>query len=138
MDNKKEYILCAAWKRKTPRCIEKESTPYKVENNDILNIEIGYRHHDIYFRFGDELDTVSEDCMGFYTSYGRFVNRLEGMKIAYTSGQISENRAFWTKESIDFCNKIGLSCKNINPGDFAELASEDLYCCSPDGDSMNE
>ena len=133
MDNKKEYILCAAWKRKVPRSTI--SNPYKGGHNEILNIEIGYRHHDIYSRFEKEL-SLEEGCMGFYTSFGRFVSRTEAMKIAYNCGQISEKRAKWTQEDID---DTWLPLPNyIKAGDFKPLASEDLYCCSPDGDTLNE
>lgn len=133
MDNKKEYILCAAWRRKVPRSTI-DSNPYKVKN-DILNIEIGYRHHDIYSRFGDEL-SLEEDCMGFYTSKGRFVSRTEAMEIAFNCGQISEKRAIWTQKDIDD-TWLPLP-KYIKAGDFKPLASEDLYTCSPDGDTLNE
>ena len=113
-----------------------ENKPYKEGNNDILNIELGYRHHDIYYRFTNELDT-SESCMGFYTSYGRFVNRIEGMKIAYNAGQVSKRRAIYSKEDIELYKSINLY-NGENEGDFKPLASEDLYCCSPDGNNMNE
>lgn len=132
MDNNKEYILCAAWKRKEPRVVE--SNPYHC-NNDILNIELGYRHHDICMRFYDELILDSGDAMGFYTSFGRFVNRIEGMEIAYNAGQVSKKRAKWTKEEIE---DEWLPIKNAKPGDFKPLASEDLYCCSPDRKTLNE
>ena len=32
MNNKKEYIICAAWKRKEPRTMVEKSFPYKPEN----------------------------------------------------------------------------------------------------------
>lgn len=133
MDNKKEYILCAAWRRKSPRSTF-DSNPYNVKN-DILDIEIGYRHHDIYSRFGGEL-SLEEGCMGFYTSKGRFVSRTEAMEIAYNAGQIeSERRAKWSQKEID---EPWLPLKNVKEGDFKPLASEDLYCCSPDGNTLNE
>lgn len=51
MDNKQEYILCAAIKR-----IERKNCePYYDEMNDICDIEIGYRHHDILQRFQGEV-----------------------------------------------------------------------------------
>jgi hypothetical protein len=87
MDNKKEYIICAAIKR-----IEsKECTPY--HNNDICNIEIGYRHHDIFQRFPGEVSKKSDD-QGFYTSNGRFVGRYEAMLIAWKAEQVSAKKAF--------------------------------------------
>lgn len=84
----KEYILCAAVKRKELR---KCDNPYHEGTNDILNIELGYRHHDIFHRFSDELNK-SPEAQGFYTSKGRFVNRKEGYKIALDAGQLSKDR----------------------------------------------
>ena len=139
IDNSKEYILCAAWRRKEPRKVK--GKPYKPENNDILLIEIGYRHHDIYDRFEGELE-ISNDAMGFYTSKGRFVSRTEGMKIAYEAGQMPKRGAVWTQQDIDedwFRDENGQSIKlNVKPGEYKPLISEDLYCCSPDGNSINE
>ena len=90
IDNAKEYILCAAIKRKEPR----DCTPYWPNTNDICNIELGYRHHDIYQRFGG---VMSECEQGFYTSKGRYVDRYEAMKIAYEAGQVTEEVAFSKK-----------------------------------------
>ena len=138
IDNNKEYILCAAVLRKEPRKISGKP-PYKSENNDILNIEIGYRHHDIWERFYDELKIPEKnepDTNGFYTSKGRFVSRVEGMKIAFNAGQVDEKHAKWTQEDIDD-TWLPLP-KYIKAGDFKPLASEDLYCCSLDGNSLNE
>ena len=60
--DKKEFILCAAIKRLYPRnCIKH----YHI--NDIYDIEIGYRHCDIFSRFKNELSTHPKD-QGFYTS----------------------------------------------------------------------
>jgi hypothetical protein len=93
IDNSKEYILCAAIKRKEPR----EGAPYWEGTNDIMNIELGYRHHDIFHRFNNrDIHQNYEDCevsilmedQGFYTSKGRFVDRYEGMKIAHECGQV--------------------------------------------------
>lgn len=47
IDNKKEYILCAAILRNNPNDCE----PYHPGISDICNIEIGWRHHDIFQRF---------------------------------------------------------------------------------------
>lgn len=125
-----EYILCAAWKRKSPRVVE--GNPYRVPN-DILNIEIGYRHHDIWSRFGNELST-EEGSDGFYTSKGRFVSRTEGMEIAFKCGQVKRN-PIWTAEEVHD-SLLPLSEEYI--GNYKPLASEDLYTCSPDGNHMNE
>lgn len=81
-----EFILCAAIKRRQPRQVE--VNPYY--DNDILNIEIGYRHHDIFVRFGEEVSKNPSD-QGFYTSKGRFVGRKEAAIIAKTAGQVSKD-----------------------------------------------
>lgn len=87
--HKKEYILCAAIKRKSP--INIASKNYKtnsLEDDDIYSIEIGRRHNDILARFGKTNPDVIKQ--GFYTSYGRFVSREEALQIAKDAGQIQE------------------------------------------------
>ena len=139
MDNKKEYILCAAVLRKESKRTVNGTPPYKAENNDILKIEIGYRHHDIWQLYFSELQLPNDgvDTNGFYTSKGKFVSRKEAMKIAYEAGQVSERKAFYSEKDIELYKKLNLY-KNEKVGDFKPLASEDLYCCSPDGDTLNE
>lgn len=87
---KKEYILCAAIKRLKP--IEVKSYNYQTGNqhpDDIYSIEIGRRHNDILARFGkSQLDVIKQ---GFYTSWGRFVDREDALKIAKEAGQVSED-----------------------------------------------
>lgn len=46
----REYILCSAIKRITPR-----NTDCNYYGNDINLIELGYRHHDILIRFKGEV-----------------------------------------------------------------------------------
>ena len=111
MDNKQEYILCAAIKR-----IErKKCNPYYDEMNDICDIEIGYRHHDILQRFQGEVSRKSKD-QGFYTSEGRFVDREEAAYIALLAGQIDIEKCF----SIKYVD--GSAIRTLKP-----LYSEDLY-----------
>lgn len=134
-----ERILCAAIKRIEPRKVL--GKPYHDGTNDILNIEIGYRHHDIMQRFNSEL-IKSPYAQGFYTSKGRFVGRVEAMAIAYIAEQVPAKVAFWNipKEEIEL-NIIGeiipdskesLKCRSKNEEyyenlGFKELFSEDLY-----------
>ena len=99
---KAEFILCSAIKRIKP----KECARH-YHNNDIYNIEIGYRHCDIYARFKGEVSTKIKD-QGFYTSRGRFVDRQEAFMIAYHANQIP----------------ISLYDERGNNG---KLFSEDLY-----------
>ena len=132
IDNRKEYILCAAIRRKQPR----EGSPYWDGTNDIMNIEIGYRHHDIFHRFNNKGDY--EDCevsilmedQGFYTSKGRFVNRYEGMKIAYEAGQVSEEVAFskkWRDIKLNIADEDSVDWDIVDTEKYNKLFSEDLY-----------
>lgn len=123
MDNTKEYILCAAVRRKSKR-FSTNGSPYWEGTNDICDIEIGYRHHDIYQRFGEEISMKPKD-QGFYTSKGRFVDRYEGMKIAYEAGQYTK-RVF-KKDAPD----IEIHCINVlldNDGySDSEIKFKDIY-----------
>lgn len=94
MDNTKEYILCAAVKRKTPRDAHR---CYHEKYCDIYNIETGWRHADIIYRFMGELD---EDQQGFLTSTGRYVDRKEAAKIAFECGQIKKEIKVLYSEDI--------------------------------------
>lgn len=87
--HRKEYILCAAIKRKTPiNGVIKNYKTNSLEDDDIYSIEIGRRHNDILARFGKtNLDVIKQ---GFYTSYGRFVSREEALQIAKDVGQVKE------------------------------------------------
>lgn len=122
---KEEYILLAAVKRKIPRILNQ--SPYKEGSNDILKIELGYRHHDIYQRFEDELGTNFED-QGFYTSYGRFVDRYEGMYIAWKAKQVSNKNALRNDNlpKVNFTENKR-SKKHPYSDRFNPLFSEDLY-----------
>lgn len=112
MDNKMEYILCAAIKR-----IEgKKCVPYHDGTNDICFIELGYRHHDIFQRFQGEVSRNPKD-QGFYTSKGRFVDRDEAAHIALLAGQIDVKKCFKIKYLED-----GSVIRTLKP-----LYSEDLY-----------
>lgn len=96
MNNKIEYILCAAIRRLEPK---KCSPPYWEGTNDICNIEIGYRHHDILRRFSGKV-SKSPKNQGFYTSFGRYVSREEAAKIAYNCGQIIEEKRVLYSEDL--------------------------------------
>ena len=116
-NNTKEYILCAAIKRITP----KDCTPYHKGTNDICDIEIGYRHHDILQRFQGEVSKNPYD-QGFYTSKGRFVDRHMGMYIAWMAGQVSAEIS-----GVDRLELSDLPITKDNTHIFNKLFSEDLY-----------
>ena len=129
IDNSKEYILCAAIRRKQPR----EGYPYWEGTNDIMDIEIGYRHHDIFHRFNNkgnyEVSILMED-QGFYTSKGRFVDRYEAMKIAYEAGQVSEEVAFskkWHDIKLNIADGDSVDLDIADTEKYNKLFSEDLY-----------
>jgi hypothetical protein len=121
----KEYVLCAAVRRRFRREVE---SPYHEGTNDILDIEIGYRHHDIYTRFPNELDLTPE-AQGFYTSKGRFVGRVEAMKIAYEAGQVDKNTALITDDSLKELPILNVDNTSLSfhKGEYFMLFSEDLY-----------
>lgn len=99
--DKSEWILCAATKRKEMRKVE--TNPYHPGTNDILNVELGYRHHDIFRRFNDGEDEEIDTGMyaqGFFTSKGRWVSRKEAAEIAYAAGQIKEKVRNLTSEDL--------------------------------------
>lgn len=86
LDNSKEYILCAAIKRLVPNECNKL---YVEKYQDIYSIELGWRHMDILHRFEGVVHKNPYE-MGFFTSHGRYVNRIEAAKIAFDCGQIKE------------------------------------------------
>lgn len=90
-----EYILCAAIKRKKPMILKSYNYQTLGQNaqipDDIYSIEIGRRHNDILVRFGKSHLDISKQ--GFYTSYGRFVDREEALKIAKEAGQVKETNS---------------------------------------------
>ena len=94
METKREFILCAAIKRNSTRECHK-----MYHNNDIYDIELGYRHADIFHRFGKDISRDPYD-QGFYTSKGRFVNREEAAKIAFEAGQIDEQKKTLFSEDL--------------------------------------
>lgn len=86
IDRSKEYLLCAAIRRK-----EESDCPkvYWEQFRDIYKIELGWRHPDILHRFIGEVSKDPDD-QGFYTSKGRFVTREEGLIIARAAGQVGD------------------------------------------------
>ena len=108
-----EYILCSAIRRIKPR-----ETKCNYHQNDIHLIELGFRHHDILIRFRGE---VSQDPVdqGFYTSKGRFVDRIEAYEIALKAGQIRHPQRT--------CELLQARIYEPLKGRVSELFSEELY-----------
>ena len=85
MDNTKEYIVCAAIKRlEINPCIQ------VMRYKDIYEVELGMSHADILHRFEGVVSKSPMD-QGFFTSYRRYVDRVDGFTIAKACGQISEH-----------------------------------------------
>ena len=156
IDNSKEYVLCAAiWYKdntEAPRgmiaqnidsgvvigqwrhgnCINVRATnplwnAKKLAERMGGNPEMLEKYEDT-LQYFDEVD-------GFITSRGRFVDRWQGMEIAYLAGQVDENRAInkeWAGDDEymkDFQNQEP-HCRHgeeRNKCKYRMMYSEDLY-----------
>lgn len=95
---KKEYILCAAiWYKDIE--LKKEIPQVLPKNCDRGLVVLGHRHGQAMWTMscltGLRTCEIGEDCsgeheQGFLTNTNRFVDREEGAKIAFNSGQIKE------------------------------------------------
>ena len=89
----KEKIIAAAYKVK-PEFICNKGGVWKIgtqERDDIYQCRIGRHHAEIIHIFGNEIDLSTD---GFYTSFGRWVDRKEAARIALESEQI-EKLHYW-------------------------------------------
>lgn len=82
---KPEYVCDKSFVRKTNT----------KEADDIYRCRIGRHHAEILHIFGDQVD---HNTSGFYTSYGRYVDREEAARIAIESGQIQKCHYFGGKQ----------------------------------------
>ena len=92
-----ERIIAAAYKVK-PEYICKKGSVLKIgtrELDDIYQCRIARHHAEILQMWGKEIDY---DTDGFYTSYGRWVDRREAARIAIESGQIKKCHYFGGEE----------------------------------------
>lgn len=83
-----EKIIAAAYKVKPEFVCLRGGVLQSKERSkdDIYRCRIGRHHAEILHIFGKEVDHETD---GFYTSYGRWVNREEAAKIALACGQIT-------------------------------------------------
>lgn len=152
---KKEYILCAAiWYKDNT-----EAPRGMIAQNIDTGVVIGqWRHGNcinvrstnpvwnakkLAERKGETpMITKYEDTLeyydyvdGFLTSEGRFVDRWQGMKLAYEAGQVDEKRAFRSGERIE---EDAISDRELMDGEpqhrsgkmcgrYNMMYSEDLY-----------
>lgn len=93
-----ERIIAAAYKVKPEYIYKGGGCVLKIsdtkEMDDIYQCRIGRHHAEILHIFGKEVDHETD---GFYTSYGRWVDRKEAAKIAIESGQIQKCH-YWNDE----------------------------------------
>jgi len=97
-----ERVIAAAYKVKPEFVCHKKHGIAKVGTNrtevdDIYQCRIGRHHAEILHIFGKEVDHHTD---GFYTSYGRYVDREEAAKIAIAAGQIKECH-YWGHNKLD-------------------------------------
>jgi len=94
-----ERIIAAAYKVK-PEFVCNIGGAYKqgtTERDDIYQLRIARHHSEILHIFVKEVDRSTD---GFYTSFGRWVDRKEAARIALACGQIKEVH-FWGGEKLD-------------------------------------
>lgn len=124
IDTSKEWILCAAiWYKdgtEAPRgmiaqnidsgvvigqwrhgnCINIRATN-PIWNKRTLAERLNRDEQNSPMRISDETPDIEYDYVdGFITSEGRFVDRWQGMKLAYEAGQVDKERAFKPKERL--------------------------------------
>lgn len=143
IDNSKEYAICAAiWYDDGISEDNKEEMKFPAHGkgrtftNDNISTGFvigGHRHGNCIAvmptnpKFNGGLETVQ----GFLTSKGRFVDRYQGMCLAFIAGQVDSKRAF--KEDFDdstfdydkFIDEVPSDEHRNSP--FWALYSEDLY-----------
>lgn len=97
MKNDKEYILCSAiWYKelqlKKPEVLKLRGYgPYNVDKGIVL---CGWRHANCLYQmvaiYGMANYEAGESVQGFLTNTNRFVDRIEGRKIAFEAKQFKE------------------------------------------------
>ena len=156
---KQEYIICAAiWYRdgtEAPRGMIAQNIDTGViigqwRHGNIINIRatnpiwnkktlkerIDKENQDVLLNISNEKSDADYDYVdGFLTSEGRFVDRWQGMKIAYEAGQVDEKQAFRDTERLE---NDAISDKELMEGEpqhrsgkmcgrYNMMFSEDLY-----------
>ena len=152
---KREYIICAAiWYKdgtEAPRGLIAQNINTGVvigqwRHGNCINVRSTnpvWNAKKLVERKGETtMITKYEDTLeyydyvdGFLTSEGRFVDRWQGMKIAYEAGQVDEKRAFRSEERIE---EDAISDRELMDGEpqhrsgrmcgkYNMMYSEDLY-----------
>lgn len=156
---KQEYILCAAiWYRdntEAPKGMIAQNIDTGVvigqwRHGNVINIRatnpiwnkktlqerLDRESQDVPMRISNEKPDVEYDHVdGFLTSKGNFVDRWQGMKLAYEAGQVDEKRAFRDPERLE---NDAISDRELMEGEpqhrsgkmcgrYNMMYSEDLY-----------
>lgn len=145
IDNSREYIICAAiWyddgisvdqnaKEEVKFPMHGKGRTYHNDNINTGFVIAGHRHYNIIsiLPTNPSYNGGIESVQGFLTSKGRFVDRYQGMYLAYLAQQVNAERAINKEFSGKFDNDVLL--KDI-PSDnrrgkcpWNSLYSEDLY-----------
>ena len=159
IDTSKEWVLCAAiWYKdgtEAPKGMIAQNIDTGVvigqwRHGNVINIRatnpiwnkktlqerLDRESQDVPMRISDEKPDVEYDHVdGFLTSKGNFVDRWQGMKIAYEAGQVDEKRAFRSEERIE---EDAISDRELMEGEpqhrsgkmcgqYNMMYSEDLY-----------
>jgi len=82
-----EYILCSAI-----------HNPADIDTGGQPLIYCGLRHHNVLWQGEHVSRQLSHQ--GFLTNTGRFVDRKEGMEIAFSAGQINERKNLLYSEDL--------------------------------------
>ena len=137
IDTSKEWVICAAiWYKHRFR--NPAPRGFIAQNIDKGMVIGQYRHGNcIYTHKQTRLCRCVSDgrqVQGFLTSEGRFVDRWQGMELAYLAGQVSEERAKkkdYNGEYVDsetFQAQVPHERHSHNDGNgWNMLYSEDLY-----------
>ena len=109
IDTSKEYIICAAYKVK-PEFVCQRGAVWKKgtqERDDIYQCRIGRHHAEILHCFSAEVDHNTD---GFYTSFGRWVDRKEAAHLALACGQVKKLH-YWD-DSLDSSDIFDINDQN--------------------------
>lgn len=154
IDNSKEYIICAAiWYRdgtEAPRGLIAQNISSGVvigqwRHGNCINVRATnplWNAKKLAERAGEEVVLKKyEDTLpffdyvdGFLTSRGNFVDRWQGMKLAYEAGQVTEEQAFrtWERTDEDISDEELMAEEphyrtGTDRGRYRMMYSEDLY-----------
>lgn len=110
----KENILCVAFLYS------------KDDKKIILSLKRPLRHHHIVWKYGQYIkqlkDNGFEETQGFLTNTNKFVNRIDGLKIAINANQILKKNPCYEKlYSEDMWGSSNKSKSQFFPGNVKKI-----------------